>query len=226
MENMKGLEALEQKVEELEEEKNMKKQVKLLQEINKMLLNDYVIKISDGCVIHPLRVEAYYFDEKKFRDGYCHQSENQKKRFGRLYLHPEKGRSGRPGGGVDICLSLKENYCLSFLIRNSLIDNVFTRQQALYEKLRGLESEGVNLDKRVLFRKEHVNQLVINTARLGLGSKYPEYKEEKLGSLRELWSYPFEKKETIAVEYINDTKTVYRDLLGYVPKSIQQTLHK
>ena len=62
-------------------------QVKLLQEIGKKLLTEYVIKIGD-ITIKPLWVEAYYSDTNTgFVDEAVHGNECQKNQYGALYFH-------------------------------------------------------------------------------------------------------------------------------------------
>ena len=51
---------LKQKVEELEKMTDEGEIVKQLQEIGKMLLTDYIIKVGD-ITVEPLWVEAYYY---------------------------------------------------------------------------------------------------------------------------------------------------------------------
>lgn len=115
-------------VEKLEQEHDEKEQVKTLQKIEEKLLNEYVIKIGND-TIEPLLVEAYYYDENKFRDKAVHAAnggsgkiakqarKRQKNNFGKLYIHDVKNKTD----GLDICLSDKEYY-LSFLIKNALIN--------------------------------------------------------------------------------------------------------
>lgn len=101
-------------VTELVGEADRKKQIKILQKLNTKLLTEYAIKIGDE-IIHPIRVEAYYYNEKNFPDCNTHQDPNQMDHFGQLYFH-NQGR-----GGIDLCLS-SGDYCLSFLIKNSFIE--------------------------------------------------------------------------------------------------------
>ena len=77
-------------------------QVKLLQEIGKKLLTEYVIKIGD-ITIKPLWVEAYYSDTNTgFVDEAVHGNECQKNQYGALYFHH---KTDDLRSGVDICLS-------------------------------------------------------------------------------------------------------------------------
>ena len=95
--------------------------IDLLQTIGVTLLNKYVVEIND-VLIEPLLLEAYYFDEDTFRDcntyGACDLDcrKKQSNRFNKLFVHPSKYSKG-----IDIVLSMEGNYCLSYLIKNSLI---------------------------------------------------------------------------------------------------------
>ena len=114
------------------------KRIQALQEIGKMLINNYKIAIDD-VVAEPLLVEAYY-KSGEFDDANCHGDPKQKgaSRFGKLYLH-NKGR-----GGVDICLPLGEYY-LSFLIKVAKIGQETKKQVDIYDKLSsvsGIEDRG------------------------------------------------------------------------------------
>lgn len=114
------MENLKTAIKNLEKEIDGEKQIELLQSINKFLLTEYVIKIRD-LIIQPLLVEAYYYCQGKFEDTNTHGFKSEKcrrgqsGRFGKLYVH----KMGY--GGIDICLSMREDYCLSFLIKNSLV---------------------------------------------------------------------------------------------------------
>ena len=76
-------------------------------------------------IIEPLWVEAYCYDETHFPDYNTHRSRKQKNRFGQLYFH-ERGY-----GGVDICLSNSEDFCLSFLLKATLANGHFLTQTQL-----------------------------------------------------------------------------------------------
>ena len=76
MEEFKDLHCL---VSKLESERKEKEQVKILQQINELLLTKYAIKIGDLKVV-PLWVEAYYYDKDKFCDENTHKSPMQKNR--------------------------------------------------------------------------------------------------------------------------------------------------
>lgn len=115
------MEELKSLVKKLETEYNEEEQIKILQDIGKKLLTEYVIQVGD-VTIQPLWVEAYYYSKEKFPDCNTHLSEKQKNRFGQLYFH-ETGR-----GGFDICLSNNNEYYLSFLIKAYLLNGSFNKQ--------------------------------------------------------------------------------------------------
>lgn len=144
------MEKLEKLVEELVDENNKEKErVKILQDIGKLLLTEYIIQVGD-LNIKPLLVEAYYYHQGKFNDSNSHGFGDKKidkkcreqlsNNFNRFYFH-EKGR-----GGVDVCLS-KGDYCLSFLIKVALINGKVYKQIDIYNKLK---KESIDNTKDVL----------------------------------------------------------------------------
>lgn len=177
-------------------------QIKILQKINKLLLTEYVIKIGD-VIIEPVLVEAYYYHKGKFDDenthGYGENSKDlecrrlQSNRFNQLYFH-QKGR-----GGVDICLS-KGEYCLSFLIKNSLVSNgssnTFLTQTKLHDLMKELSAQmGLSLkeleNKTNVLHKKHRDYEIIHTVRKGLTTG--TFKDSELASLpiEIIKNYPF-----------------------------------
>jgi len=99
-------------------------QIHILQTLGGKLINDCHID-AFGVTIEPLWVEAYYYDEARFPDCNTHRSSKQKNRFGQLYFH-ERGY-----GGVDLCLSDSEDFCLSFLLKATLANGHFLTQTQL-----------------------------------------------------------------------------------------------
>ena len=99
-------------------------QIHILQMLGGKLINNYRIE-AFGVTVEPLWVEAYYYDEARFPDHNTHRSGKQKNRFGQLYF-PRRGY-----GGVDICLSDAEDFCLSFLLKATLADGHFLTQTQL-----------------------------------------------------------------------------------------------
>ena len=222
-------------VEELEKEIDPNEQIRILQEINKMVLTEYVVQIGDFTV-EPLLVEAYYYNAANgFDDCNTHCSEKQKRRFGKLYFH-EAGR-----GGVDICISCGEYY-LSLLIKNSLATNngapCFYRQTQLDELLKGnglAEAEEYVLKKR----NTKKDDIVFHTVRKGL-VKDNCFRNERLASVtgfemkdpaKRRYKFDLEKgrsKEYLICEYIQAhpglfTESEFKEkFLDYVPKQIRE----
>lgn len=215
-------------------EKNI---IEQLQEIEKKLLTEYVIK-AEGLIIEPLWVEAYYFNKNVFSDCNTHLSEKQKNRFGQLYFH-EKGR-----GGFDICLSDSEDYYLSFLLRRTLINGEFVKQTDVNKTLEkyGKNKEQLENVKGVLVRREtEQNYKVRYTTRVGLAK--PCYKDEKLAAvpLEVIGEYDFssDRKNLTSLahaemkEYISThekTKKEYeeecRNTFGWLPECVSKMIQE
>lgn len=224
------MEDLKNIVEELENEYNREKQIKLLQKIEKLLITDYAVNVC-GCLIEPLWVEAYYFHSGKFEDFNDHRKAKQKDAFGKLYLHTEKKISpSNRLGGVDIVLS-SGDYYLSFLIKNSLCNEKFCKQVELNAILSEREYSFENSDNVLVELKR--NHRVFFTKRIGLTKE--SFKEENLAAIPIdiLKNYPFKFKERIALEYLeeyrkahseNDCVRECKNILGYVPKRIAESL--
>lgn len=176
------MEELKSLVGKLERATDEKEQIQTLQEINKTVLTKYVIQIDD-LIIEPLWVEAYYYGQKTFPDCNTHRSDKQKNRFNQVYFH-EKGR-----GGLDVCLSLKDSYYLSILLKATLIykkgdrftDDAFKKQTYIYDILTktGLTEKAIEAKKNVLVKKEK-NSQVINAVRINL--QKPCFKDELLAA--------------------------------------------
>lgn len=133
---------LKKMVEKLEEKSDPKEQIKILQDIGTKLINEYRIEIN-GMNIEPLLVEAYYYHEGKFEDTSIHAVKDskantyklarkrQKNNFGKLYVH--YGTKD----GIDIVLSLNDNYYLSFLIKTARINGKCAKQCAISQIICG-----------------------------------------------------------------------------------------
>lgn len=166
-------------------------QIKILQHINEKLLTEYVVKIG-SVTIEPILIEAYYYHKDKFCDknthGYGYKEIDKKcrglqsNRFNQLYFH----RKGY--GGVDICLSTRDDYCLSFLIKNSIINDAeFCTQTKLYNFMKReltqqmkIPFEELETKGNILCRK-HRDYEIIHTVRKGL--RKGSFKDEELASL-------------------------------------------
>lgn len=152
-------------------------QVKLLQEIGKKLLTEYVIKIGD-ITIKPLWVEAYYSDTNTgFVDEAVHGNECQKNQYGALYFHH---KTDDLRSGVDICLSCG-NYYLSYLLKYTLVNGVFKSQAQLSSviphELRGTA-------KNVLVKEQNPAEVMVCTKRIGIMSS--AYKDADLAIARDI----------------------------------------
>lgn len=178
---MTDLNKLKEKVEALEniaklEGDHKKDQEQILQEINELLLTEYIIKIGET-IIEPLWVEAYYYNESaNFTDESIHRSEMQKNNFGKLYFHH---KTGDRRSGVDICLSRGEYY-LSFLLKYTLVNGEFTTQSQLDNEIRSHYDN----QKQILFPQKRFAEIVRNTKRIGITSG--QYKDEKLATVRDI----------------------------------------
>lgn len=226
------MENLKTAIKNLEKEIDGEKQIKLLQSINKFLLTEYVIKIRD-LIIQPLLVEAYYYCQGKFEDTNTHGFKSEKcrrgqsGRFGKLYVH----KMGY--GGIDICLSMREDYCLSFLIKNSLVyknaaeeNKKFCTQVSLLRYLKeNLGGADIIEQKGVLCEKNKEAAPVINTVRKGVNGSF---KNDELASLSidSLKEYPLTLEKGYTKERIveNYLKTYYADSSPDVWKKVSKEI--
>ena len=204
-------------VENLEKENDEKKQEKILQNIGKLLLTEYIIQIGN-LTIKPLLVEAYY-NNNNFKDNsvYAANKSNantyelararQENNFGKLYVH--YGTKD----GIDIVLS-NGKYYLSFLIKNALINNEFATQCKVSQILCGncdyidKCDKGINCKyykTNILKHKDNIeNTEIVFVKRKGLKN---EYKDKLLAALPiyKIKNYAFtsgECKTNIVKNYI------------------------
>ena len=164
-------------VRQLENTSEKTAQVKILQEIGKKLLTEYVIKVGD-ITIKPLWVEAYYSDTNTgFVDEAVHGNECQKNRYGVLYFHH---KTDDQRSGVDICLSCG-NYYLSYLLKYTLVNGTFKSQAQLSSviphELRGTA-------KNVLVKEQNPAEVMVCTKRIGIMSS--AYKDADLAIARDI----------------------------------------
>lgn len=101
MESLKDLKTLVSNLEKATGDE----QIRILQEIEQVLLTRYVIKVKD-LVIEPLIIEAYYYNKDCFADSNTHKCCEQQQ-WNVLYRHSLKSDLKATGrmGGVDVCLS-------------------------------------------------------------------------------------------------------------------------
>lgn len=228
------MEKLKELVKELEKENNKEKQIALLQQIESKLLNEYniVIKGKDKyTVIEPLRLEAYYYpfeNECKFNDPCAHKSTKKINNFGKLYFIEE--RYGYPG--IDLCLSLG-NYYLSFLIKNSRIEDTHYKQMDLFDRFQDKRNEIETMD--VLEKVKNKEQIVFKTSRVGLKKSKTKFAHELLASVIELKNssgYDFERgygKEWMIANYmfennIPETDENIKEILGYKSQNVKNII--
>lgn len=214
---MDELKELRELVCKLERTYGEEEQIKILQEINKLLLTEYVIKIDDT-IIEPLLVEAYYFHKEKFEDRNTHEAKYktcqklklQRNRFGQLYFHHNSDTIG-----VDVCLSKGDDYCLSFLIKNSLVQGHerFLTQQKLPTFLiqeSGYSRNDLQQRKNVLKKKNRPAK-IFHTIRKGLTDG--SFKDAPIASVpigeikNKTYKFTLGKSKTdIICEYIKSKK--------------------
>lgn len=134
---------LEKEIKKLLKTSSKKDIVNKLSDICKILCNSVIT--VDTHQIKPIWVEAYYFNEGVFKDDTVHQNKRQSNNKRELYFHSmdkkDRVNSSIKGGypGTDICLPLFDigkTYYLSFLIKRSFLDGVYTMEKELEMKLR------------------------------------------------------------------------------------------
>lgn len=211
------MDKLRELVKNLEEEKNEKKQGKILQNIGKLLLTEYIIQIGN-LTIEPLLVEAYYYNNN-FKDNSVHAAKEseantyelararQENNFGELYVH--YGTKD----GIDVVLS-NGKYYLSFLMKNALINNEFAAQckvsQILCENCdyNSKCNKGMNCKyygTKILKHRDNIeNSEIVFVKRKGLTN---EYKDKSLAALpiykiKDYAFTPGESKTNIVKNYI------------------------
>lgn len=211
------MDKLRELVKNLEKENDEKKQEKILQNIGKLLLTEYIIQIDD-LIIKPLLVEAYYYNSN-FKDNSVHAANasnantyelaraRQENNFGELYVH--YGTKD----GIDVVLS-NGKYYLSFLIKNALINNKFAAQCKVSQILCGncdyndKCNKGINCKyygTNILKHTDNIeNTEIVFVRRKGLTN---EYKDKSLAALPiyKIKNYAFtsgECKTNIVKNYI------------------------
>ena len=226
------MEEIKRKVEKLVKLDKKEEIVKRLQEINKLFLTDYMLKLNDLC-IYPIEVEAYYHNcDKNFCDPFVYLNVSQKNNFGKLYCH----RSG-----MDVCLSDSENYYFGLLIRAAYIkdeenvmfgpknikNNVFVQYKIIQHVEPGktiketLEEIDPVITKVKNDLREKVNEQcpVFNTTRFGLKPKeddFSEFIKDPLRSFIELqkhkpYKWPSKKEEAVETYIIDNINKIGND---------------
>lgn len=201
---------------------NRQEQVKILQEINTLLLTQYMLKINDDFIIYSIEIEAYFYSSL-FPDDTVHKSELQRNRFGKFYFHRKgQDRDNKilfSRSGVDICLSESDEYFFGVLIRSARVndeENVINGPQLLAQKiyrylcrdenLTSLSEENrsilMNFEKMSIVLNRSTVQsvpLLIHSSRIGLNNKSP-YSNLQLRSLTDL--NISKQKEKDVLEYM------------------------
>lgn len=201
---------------------NRQEQVKILQEINTLLLTQYMLKINDDFIIYSIEIEAYFYSSL-FPDDTVHKSELQRNRFGKFYFHRKgQDRDNKilfSRSGVDICLSESDEYFFGVLIRSARVndeENVINGPQLLAQKiyrylcrdenLTSLSKENrsmlMNFEKMSIVLNRSTVQsvpLLIHSSRIGLNNKSP-YSNLQLRSLTDL--NISKQKEKDVLEYM------------------------
>jgi hypothetical protein len=242
------METLKKQVKTLVSTTEKDEQVKILQEINRLILKDYMIKLDDKFYLYPLEVEAYYYHETNFPDTTVHKNILQQNRFGQLYFH----RAGRKkecsflfdGGGVDICLSSGEYY-FGVLIRSAWVNEdeepicgpgLLTRR--IVQHITGKEViESIEEERPIIEEVENIVVLtkqepIIEGKRFGINEeKHAPYSGYKLRALSNLKYYPFKGKEKIAIAYFEEvgggvTMERIKDLLGFKSQVVYDYFNK
>lgn len=215
---------LEIVIEKLKNTSDKDSQVKILQEINTLLLTQYMLKIDDDFILYPIEVEVYYYNNN-FKDDTVHGSELQKNRFGKLYFH-RKGQSGEnkilfSRSGIDICLSNSNDFFFGVLIRSARVNNeesIINGPQLLAQKVYRHICEDENLEKlseqnrsilvayenKSIVLEDSINrevQLLIHSSRVGL-NKESEYCDINLRSLSDLSNRSKKKKMFLNISNI------------------------
>lgn len=243
-------------VKSLEKAVNEKEQIEILKAIGKELVSNYVIMLPDNIEVLPLWVEAYYADvdnikdpnktisDDKFIDPFIHGDPTQKgeENFGKLYFHH---KTDDQRSGVDICLPCG-SYYLSFLLKYTLVNNMFTTQSQLSGQIRTAYEKKLNDEQQsqILKRVKNEPECVTCTTRIGLNAKKekdPEKKKRKeryklmnLAIVRDFHktfsaSPSLPRKETLVKQYLDESnKTIEekaafcRTYLGYCPSKYKE----
>lgn len=224
---------LKESIKELETITDKKEIESKLQLLGEKLINDYYIEV-EGIKVEPLWVEAYYYNETRFADCNTHMHDLQKNRFGQLYFH----RIGH--GGFDICLSLSENYYLSFLLKASLINGKFNRQTDIESSFaeEGKSKETLENAENILIKRENsLRHDVKFSKRVGVTkSCYAEdelaiYAFDALGNKEYNFTFAHKDLTPLAVETIKkykqetnctkkEGKNKCTELFGWTPDAV------
>ena len=223
-------------IEKLTTVTDKKQQESLLQEINKLVLTEYMIEIDHDLVIYPIEVEAYYYHQNNFPDTCVHKFELQKNRYGKLYFHRASNKEDAAFlfdmGGIDVCLSNSGDFYFGLLIRGAWINQenepictpgVLTRK-VVQDICKDNTLEKISEKEAIIIRQYEAKDSIIKPAhsdprdkdsilfhstRFGIDPQnHPEYAPYKLRSLIELSApkHPFRAKEKVVLDYMIEHK--------------------
>lgn len=230
------MDAIKSLVEKIRISSDKESQIKILQEINKLFLTQYMLKIDDDFVLYPIEVEAYYYQENNFPDTCVHKYQWQQNRFGKLYFHRAGNKVDASflydGGGIDVCLSDSDDFWLGILIRGAWINQeetpvctpgVLTRRVVFHicddnsiVKIADKEivvveklEENNQIVQLATNDKRNKDSILFQSTRFGISpDNHPEYALYKLRSLIELSepNHSFKAKEKVVLDYMRDNK--------------------
>lgn len=216
--------------------------VKQLQKINQLVLCDYMIELPNKLLIYPLEVESYYYNEIYFPDESMHKNELQKTelRFGKFYFHRrgvlEKDNIIRgKRGGVDICLSLDDNY-LSLLIRSAIfvkdkIQGPSNLKEQIINTCNSTDIEKIQIIGRAINDPRTDKTIIINTNRININKG--NYTDQPLRTIvGKLTLLPYKKKTEAFESYIKEhhltnskeAKTKSVEILGYLDSKYKNNI--
>ncbi|TFD97327.1 hypothetical protein E2605_06570 [Dysgonomonas capnocytophagoides] len=239
---------LEIVIERLKSTSDKKTQIKILQEINMLLLTQYMLKIDDNFVLYPIEVEAYYYQENNFPDTCAHKYQWQQNRYGQLYFHRAGNKADASflydGGGIDVCLSNSDDFFLGILIRGAWINQeetpictpgILTRRVVYHICDNNSVLKITDKERTIIQKLEENNQIVqlasndrrnkdsilFQSTRFGINpNNHPEYALYKLRSLIELNepNHPFRAKEKVVLDHMRDNN------IAPIPDNIRKIL--
>ena len=154
-------ESVNELVDKLVNEASKSTIVGILQDINEKILKYKII--ADKYTIYPIWVEAYYNNNKNFKDPSCHNDPAVPNQF-----EFRKHKTGY--GGVDLYLGKSNNYYLSFLIKLALIKEEGNEEPKLCSQVQ-IKDEIIDYLENEKFK----NKLKYNLEKIDLGAHLGDY---------------------------------------------------
>lgn len=222
--------------------KNIEKQ---LQNINKMVVTDYMCELSNGLMIYPIEVESYY-ENFNFSDEFVHKNILQKDRFGKFYIHrtvktqESKYKKGTREG-IDICLSDNSEFHYGMLIRSAIFSNgniIFGPSNVCKFIRENSEVSPEKLEDEVVLKNvtqdcRDNKSVILHSNRIGLGNKeYSDYKNLHLRTISgflhsSTMPFKYKKKEEVFKNFMKENNFSIKEaedmsikILGYRVKSL------